>query len=200
MADFEGIIRKHAGEDGTIPAAAVGKLAQAIANAVGHDFVEKKRYNEKLEEIDALRGEKQNAEDSATTAQKWKDKYDALKSEFETYKTDAAEKEAAAQKAALYRAALKAAGVDEKRFDAILRVTDLSGIAVKDGKLEDEKGVIDAIKADYSDFIPTTTTTGTRVENPPVNTGAGMTRAQILGIRDATARQQAIAANIDQFK
>ena len=162
------------------------------------------------ETVDALKGYEADAKKLAAVQKEldelkgadggYEAKYAKLKKEFDDFKADTEAKATAAEKATLYRAALKAAGVDEKRFDAILRVTDLSGVAVKDGKLEDEQGVIDAIKADYGDFIPTRTTTGTKVENPPVNTGAGMTREQIFSIKDATARQQAIAANIDQFK
>ena len=127
-------------------------------------------------------------------------RYAALQKEFDAYKADTEAKAAAAEKAALYRAALKAAGVDEKRYDAIMRATDLSAICVRDGKLTDEAGVLEAIKKDWGDFIPETTTAGTRVERPPVNTGAGLTREQILSIRDPAKRQKAIAENIDKFK
>ena len=80
MADFESIIKKHAAEDGSIPAESIAKLEKAIATAVGNEFVEKSRYKAKLEEIDTLKGEKQTAEDSATTAGKWKEKYEDRKS------------------------------------------------------------------------------------------------------------------------
>ena len=127
-------------------------------------------------------------------------KYAKLKKEFDAYKADTEAKAAAAEKAKLYRAALKAAGVDERRFDTILRATDLSKVNVKDGKLEDEAAVLEVIKHEWDDFIPKTTTTGTRVENPPVNSGAGMTREQILAIKDTSARQKAIAENIDHVR
>ena len=88
MADFESIVRNHVGEDGNIPSEAIAKLVKAISTAVGNEFVEKSRYKAKLEEIDALTEEKQTAQDSATTAEKWKTKYQALKDDFDTYKTE----------------------------------------------------------------------------------------------------------------
>lgn len=162
------------------------------------------------EVVDALKGYKADAEKLAAVQQEldalkatdggYEAKYSALKKEFDDYKADTEAKATAAEKAALYRAALKAAGVDERRFDAILRLADLSGLTVKDGKLVDEQAVIDSIKSEWGDYIPTTETRGTRVENPPKTEGAGMTREQILAIKDASARQRAIAENLDQFK
>ena len=170
--DFTDIIRQHAAQDGSVPASAVEPLSQAIAGAV----------------------------EEAAQAGEWKGRYDALAAEFEAYKTAAAEKEIAAQKEALYRSALRAAGVDERRHDVILRATDLAAIRISDGRLEDAQAVGEAIRRDWGDFIPTRTTSGTRVENPPGNAGAGMTREQIMNIRDAAKRQRAIAANIDKFR
>lgn len=162
------------------------------------------------ETTNALSGYKADAEKLAAVQKEldelkgadggYKKMYEDEHAAFEAYRADAVAKEAAAQKGTLYRAALRAAGVDERRFEVILRATDLSHLGVKDGKLEDEDGVLVAIRRDWADFIPTTQTRGTFVETPPRTEGAGMTREQILAIKDASARQQAIAENIDQFK
>ena len=39
--DFEALITKHAGEDGSIPAASIAKAAAGISAAVGREFVAK---------------------------------------------------------------------------------------------------------------------------------------------------------------
>lgn len=129
----------------------------------------------------------------------YKAKYDKEHKDFEDYKADVAAKAAKAEKEALYRAALKEAGVDEKRFDAILRATDLSAVAVKDGKLEDKKAVVGDIKRDWADFIPKTTVDGTPTETPPVNNGSGPSRESILSIKDTAARQKAMAEHHELF-
>lgn len=106
---------------------------------------------------------------------------------------------ALAEKRALYREALRSAGVDERRAALILRVSDLSGLAVKDGRLADAQAVDARIREEWGDFIPRETVTGTPVANPPVRAPGGMTREAILAIRDAGRRQRAIAEHIDQF-
>ena len=63
--DILEILKSNADSSGNISAEKIDAVAKAINNAVGKEFVEKKRYNDKLTEIDALKGEKQNAEDKA---------------------------------------------------------------------------------------------------------------------------------------
>ena len=73
--DFEALITKHAGEDGNIPAANIAKIVSAISSAVGREFVPKDRYNAKLDEITQLEQDKAAAEDSATKAGKFEERY-----------------------------------------------------------------------------------------------------------------------------
>lgn len=176
MADFESIIKNHAGEDGSIPAEAIAKLNKAISTAVGNEYVEKTRYKAKLEEIDTLKGEKQTAEDSATTAEKWKTKYEALKADFEGYKSEQTQKESRAAKEKAYRALLKEAGVSEKRIDAVLKVSDVDGVELDDkGAIKDAAKLTESIKSEWSDFIGTTSTKGADTPNPPLNNGGKAT-------------------------
>lgn len=202
MADFESIIRNHAGEDGGIPASAIAKLAKAIATTVGNEFVEKTRYKAKLEEIDALTEEKQTAQNSAATAEKWKTKYNALKDDFETYKGEQAKKEIRAAKEKAYRELLKQAGVSANRIDTVLRVSDVDGVELDEkGAAKGADKLVEGIKSEWADFITTTTTQGAQTAKPPANNGSGaMTRDEIFKIKDATARQAAIKENINLFR
>ena len=204
MFDIDAIIKKYISEDGSIPSDAVAKLAQAVNSSVGREFVAKERYTEKLEEIETLKTEKQTAEDSATTAGKWKDKYDALKGEFDTYKSEQASKETKAAKEKAYRALLQEAGVSEKRLESVLRVSDVDSVEL------DEKGAIkgadkltESIKREWADFITTTQTRGASTSNPPANNNGGaMTKADIYKKDDhgryvlsAAERQKALVEN-----
>ena len=204
MFDIDAIIKKYISEDGSIPSDAVAKLAQAVNSSVGREFVAKERYTEKLEEIETLKTEKQTAEDSATTAGKWKDKYDALKGEFDTYKSEQASKETKAAKEKAYRALLQEAGVSEKRLESVLRVSDVDSVEL------DEKGAIkgadkltESIKREWADFITTTQTRGASTSNPPANNNGGaMTKADIYKKDDhgryvlsAAERQKALMDN-----
>ena len=173
---------------------------KAISTAVGNEFVEKSRYKAKLEEIDALTEEKQTAQDSATTAEKWKTKYQALKDDFDAYKTEQTKKESHAAKEKAYRALLQEAGVSEKRLESVLKVSDVDSVEL------DEKGAIkgadkltESIKSEWADFITTTETKGANTSNPPANGGTKLTKDEIFKIKDPVQRQNAIAENISLF-
>lgn len=137
---------------------------------------------------------------AAQPTEDWEAKYNELKSEYDGYKDKVANEQAEQEKASLYRSLLREAGVDEKRLDSIMKVTDLSGISVLDGAIADADTVKEAIATEWGDFIAHTNTQGASVENPPANTGAKMTRDEIMAIKDTSARQKAIAENIDQFR
>lgn len=162
--DFEALIKKHVGEDGSVD---VAKLATAIASNVGREFVEKKRYDDKLHEIEQLKTEKQTAEDSATAAAGWKKKHDDLKQRFEDYKADVAGKETLAAVKAAHRKLLHEQKIDDADIDLIVAATDYSGM-----KLDDKGGLADAenIKADivtrYARYIPKDKSSGDESAKP----------------------------------
>ena len=104
----------------------------------------------------------------------YKSKYDSEHAAFEKYKNDQNAKESAALAERLYREQLNALGITGKRADSIVRLTDLSTVKIKDGKLEDADGVKKGIQTDYADFIPNTNTYGANVDNPPDNNGGGV--------------------------
>lgn len=170
MADFESIIKNHVAEDGSIPASAIGTIVSAIKTAVGNEFVDKTRYKAKLDEIGELKTQKQTAEGNATTAENWKTKYEAVKNDFDAYKSSQTAKETREAKAAAYREALKAAGVSEKRINTIIKasgdVVDALELA-EDGKIKDAEKLTESIKAEWADFIPKTTESGAQTATPP---------------------------------
>ena len=201
----EDIVKQYANEDGNIDASKIGDVVKAINNAVGKEFVDKKRYNEKLTEIDTLKGEKQNAEDKATGAEKWKTKYEALKEDFDAYKKDVSAKETKATRENAYRALLKEAGVSEKRIDKVLKVSDIDDLEMgEDGKFKDADKLIKDIKEEWSDFIVSSGTQGAKVTTPPSNVNGGkISRAEIFKkdehgkyVLSTAERQKAIAESL----
>jgi hypothetical protein len=127
-------------------------------------------------------------------------KYNALREEFDKFKADATAKETKAKKESAFRAILKKAGVSEKRIEAVLKVSDTDGIEFDDnGKVKDEDKLLETVKKEWSDFIPTSTQTGVPATNPPASTGKSMTKEDILKITDTAARQKAMAENHELF-
>lgn len=110
-----------------------------------------------------------------------KSAYDTLKQQFEDYKAEQATKETRAIKEKAIRDLYKAAGISEKRLDAIVKVTDIDGIELdKDGKIKDADTRTETAKTEWADFIETTTTKGANTATPPANIGgAKMTKADI---------------------
>lgn len=198
--DILSVLKSNVDESGNISASKFDDVVKAINSAVGKEFVEKKRYNDKLTEIDALKAEKNDAEDKVTSAEKWKTKYDALKEEFTSYKNDISAKETKATRSNAYKELLKQAGVSEKRLDSVLKVSDIDSLEMgEDGKFKDADKLIENIKTEWADFITTTETRGAKTATPPKTTSVKMTKEEIMKIEDDGERQKAIAENHELF-
>lgn len=198
--DILSVLKSNVDESGNISASKFDDVVKAINSAVGKEFVEKKRYNDKLTEIDALKAEKNDAEDKVTNAEKWKTKYDALKEEFTSYKNDVSAKETKATRSNAYKELLKQAGVSEKRLDSVLKVSDIDSLEMgEDGKFKDADKLIENIKTEWADFITTTETRGAKTATPPKTTSVKMTKEEIMKIEDDGERQKAIAENHELF-
>lgn len=148
--------------------------------------------------------EKAQADLEAGKKDSWKVKYEAVKEEFEGYKSEQTKKEARAAKEAAYRTLLKQAGVSEKRLESVLKVSDVDSVEL------DEKGTIkgadkltESIKSEWADFIGTTSIQGAQTATPPASTGGnGMTKADIYKkddhgryVMSAAERQKALMEN-----
>lgn len=127
--------------------------------------------------------------------------YDTLKKEFDAYRDGVAQQEAHKAKENAYRALLKSVGIKgDKRIDAIIRTTQLDDLELlADGTLKERESLEKAVRADWSEFITTTETRGSRTDTPPENGGTHLTREQIAGIKDPTQRRAAIAENMEVF-
>lgn len=147
------------------------------------------------ETVDALKKERDEAKGEAGRAEELEKRLEAMKAErgdeegyaekyeaehraFEEFKARAKAESEEREKRGMYRELLVKAGVDAKRIESVLRVSDLSKLTVKDGKLEDEEGAVEAIKRDWGDFIAKKTVEGAEVAKPPKDGGTAVTREQ----------------------
>lgn len=158
------------------------------------------------EETDALRDELDTEKNARVAAEKERDAANSGKQTAEQaltdYKTHQTKKDAHAAKEAKFREQLKAAGVLEKYFDRIVRLSgeDIDKMELDSkGNVKNADKLAESLKTDWSDYVGSTTTKGAQVDNPPANTGSKMTKEQIINIKDATERQAAIAANPEAF-
>lgn len=131
----------------------------------------------------------------------WKKKYEDEKKAFDDFKKKTADDAEAAKVRAAYRKLLIEEKIGEKRVDTILKVTDFSKMKLdKDGNLENVDALRKSIGEEWGEFKTTVTTKGADVDKPPHTDKSKMTKEEILKIEDTSARQKAIAENLDLFQ
>lgn len=155
------------------------------------------KYREDAEKLPGVQEELNQYKAAAEKNEKdpYKVKYEALKEEHENFKRDIEAKETSAKKAAAYRSLLKAAGVSEKHIDKVMKVSDSDVDAIElddEGNAKEADKLTESIKAEWSDFIQTTSTQGAGVATPPASTGgSAKTKKEIMEIKDTAERQKA---------
>lgn len=158
------------------------------------------------EETDTLQNQLDEKDAAIAKVEKERDAANSGKQTAEQaltdYKTQQTAKESRAAKESKFREQLKAAGVLEKYFDRIVRLSgeDIDKMELDSkGNVKNADKLAESLKTDWSDYVGSTSTKGAPVDNPPANTGSKMTKDQIFAIKDAGERQAAIAANADLF-
>lgn len=116
----------------------------------GYEELEKK-YAEEHEELEKL-----------------KDSNDALKAEFDKYKEGVESKETERKKTDAYKSLLEKAGIAQKYMGAVLRVAKLDDVELDDdGAIKDADGIVEKVKEEWAEFIPTKVTKGADPSTPP---------------------------------
>lgn len=153
-------------------------------------------------DADALPDVQKELNDLKASGGDWEEKYTNVKKEFDDYKAEQAGKEAKVAKETAYRELLKTAGVDEKRIETVMKVTNLDDIKMADGKIKDADTLAEGIKAEWADFIPSDGGKNPVKVDTGVKIGGGspVTKESIMKIKDASQRQKAIAENIALFR
>ena len=153
------------------------------------------KYKEDAEKLPGVQEQLDQYKAAAEKNEKdpYKVKYEALKEEHEQYVHDIEAKETSAKKAAVYRSLLKSAGVSEKHIEKVMKVSDIDAIELdSEGNAKEADKLTESIKAEWSDFIQTTSTQGAGVATPPASTGgSAKTKKEIMEIKDTAERQEA---------
>lgn len=177
----------------------IDQIIESHADTVNGLKEKASELQKQAERIPSLEKQIEELKDAQPT-EDWESKYKELKSEYENFRQKVDDERATQEKSRLYRAMLREAGVDEKRFDSIMKLTDLSEIKVEDGKIEDAESVKKSIADEWGDFIVQKSVHGAPVDDPPANSGSKMSKDEIMSIKDTRERQKAIADNIELFQ
>jgi DNA repair exonuclease SbcCD ATPase subunit len=122
----------------------------------------------KLKDFDDVQRELDELKAKDSDGNGYEKKYTDLKAQFDAYKKEQETKATHGAKAAAYKNALKEAGVSEKFFDKVLKVTDVDSLELDvDGKFKDAEKIAKSIKDDWGDFIKTDDTHGADTQTPP---------------------------------
>lgn len=140
------------------------------------DALKEQRDKNKVDADTLADAQKKLADAEKTIAENGNDsykvKYDALKEDFEKYKTEQTAKETHGAKLAAYRKMLQACGISEKRIDSVLKVSDIDGVELDEkGEIKDLAERSEGIKTEWADFITTEAVKGAKVATPPAQGG-----------------------------
>ena len=152
-------------------------------------------------DMDATKTELDELKEAQGKDAPYKQKYEELKHEYESYKTGIEEKEAKGKVSEAYKAILKEAKIADKYIPVIMKATDLSGFKLdEDGNLEGAKEAKEKAASEWAEFVEKTSAKGTNTSNPPKNSGGSdMTVEEIDAIKDTAERQKAMYEHRDLY-
>jgi len=145
----------------------VESIIEAHTETVNGLKAERDRYKEQAEKVPDLQKQLEEAQAASNGDDEWEQKYNDEHQAFEDFKAQIQTERAEAEKAQAYRGMLMAAGIDPKRIDTIMRVTDLSEVEMEDGKLKDAGKLEESAKQEWADFVLKQFTKGSDPATPP---------------------------------
>lgn len=148
-------------------------------------------YDSVVKERDKLKGEAEAAKAKGGDGDGWKEKFEKEHADFETFKTNLAEKEVTNNKRAAYAGILKELGITELRAAKIASLADIAKIELDGDKIKDADKLKESAKTEWAEFIPTTTQAGQNFKNPPQTGGNAVTKEQFkaMGVKDRSKLQ-----------
>lgn len=171
----------------------IDQIVEAHAETIETLKNERDELKQKVGDFEAVQKELNELKSAAQSGEDWKGKYEKLQADVESQNRQTAVTQA-------YKKLLQDSGVDIRRIDSILKVSDLSKIELdKDGGIVGAKELSEKIKSEWADFI---TVNGEKREAPaapPMQSKIKMSKADIMAIKDTAERQKAIAENSELF-
>ncbi len=134
---------------------------------------ERDRYKEEAAKVEGLERRLREAEE-ADEGDKWRAKYEEERKAFAEYRDGVESERARAEVAGAYREQVLAeAGIDPKRMDSVMRVTDLDGVELEDGRVKGAEELVRRARDEWSDFVVRRQTKGASVPSPDGGDGGG---------------------------
>lgn len=161
---------------------------------------ERDKYKKDADELPKVQAQLDEALKKGDDA--YKEKYEQEHKAFEDYKKTQDAEALQRKKKSAYREILKEAGIQDKRIDAVLKVSGdvINKIELDDdGKVKDADELTKAAASEWPEFIAKEETHGTNTQSHEGSGSGGMSKEDIMKIKDDTERQRAIAENHELF-
>ena len=190
------------------------ELPKGFIDAIANEYLTAKKVyaDEQIEkavkplndQIADITEKLKNAETQNVENAKYKELYENEKGEYEKYKSDITAKETKAAKEKAVREYFKSKGINDDNMSIAMRgiKSEIDAAELDDkGKIKDIKVFDELIKGDYAKLVSRTETKGADTQIPPPNANGKVTKtkAEIMAIKDASERIQAIKDNPDVF-
>ena len=145
----------------------VESIIEAHSDTVNGLKADRDKYKEQAAKVPDLQRQLEEAQAASGKDDEWEQKYNDEHQAFEDFKAQVTAEKADAEKAQAYRGMLAKAGIDPRRIDAIMRVTDLSEVEMEDGRLKEAGKLEEAAKDEWSDFVVHTASKSEPPATPP---------------------------------
>ena len=162
--DIKAILTKQG-----VPSEFIDSTVEALKVEMTKEFVSKKQYERKRDEVDTLNSKIADLEIDLKKANtdEYKAKYEALEKEYNDFKTGIETEKINTAKSSTLREQLKAEGFNEKMIKLLEKNFDLESIEIEEDKIKGWEDMIKPIREEYADFIAVETQTGNPPANPP---------------------------------
>lgn len=133
-----------------------------------------KDYESIKKQLDEVSKENESLKLQAGGENPYKKQYDELKAEYDQYKSDQEAKETKSKKTDAFTSLLKELGISEKRLSSVIKVSADSIDKLdldKDGKIKDVDTLKNSLKEEWSDFIVKNGQQGANTQTPPGSRG-----------------------------
>ena len=168
---------------------------------------ERDEYREKLNGFDQMKADLETTrtdlktvQDALKEAQPYKEKYDKEHADFEAFKADAAGKESKAKANEALTKLLTEQGYSAAGIAKIIKYGGFTPEFDDKGNITNTDVIMQSVGAEWGEYHNSPVKTeGVQTAQPPATKSSGMTKEEIMSIKDTTARQKAIAENPEMF-
>lgn len=151
-------------------------------------------------ELEQTKKDLKTAQDALKAAEPYKEKYDKEHADFEAFKADAAGKESKAKANEALTKLLTDQGYSATGIAKIVKYGGLTPEFDNDGNITNTDALMQSVSAEWGEYHNSPVKTeGVKTAQPPATKPSGMTKEDIMKIKDPTERINAIKANPEAF-